>query len=376
MTKTMQRTAAVVHLDRLRSNIRSIQARIQPPAEMMAVLKGNGYGHGIAGILPTLQQCGVRRFAVAVWEEGAALRRAGAQEEPILVLGDTWDDQLPELIRHRLVPAIFAEDTARKLNDLAAQSGVIHPVHIKLDTGMRRIGFGLDGASMDTIARIAALPNLCVEGAFTHFARADELDRDETPLQYERFMQAIHQLRLRGVEIPFLHVANSASILLRPEVHLHAARAGDILYGLCPVDEAIWPEMGLQEVLTWQTYVALVKTVPAGSQIGYGGSRITERTTTVATLPVGFADGYDRRLSNLGYVIIRGQKAPILGRVCMDQMMVDVTDIPNVQRGDTATLLGDGISIMEMANMLDINVDEVLCHITARVPRIYVDNEE
>ena len=376
MLKTTQRTAAVVHLDRLRSNIRNIQSRIQPPAEMMAVLKGNGYSHGIAGILPTLQQCGVRRFAVAVWEEGAALRAAGAVDEPVLVLGDTWDDQLEELIRHRLTPAIFCEDTARKLNDLAAQHGVVQPIHIKLDTGMRRIGFGLDSDAMDAIARIAVLPNLFIEGAFTHFARADEMDRNETPLQYARFMQAIEQLRARGVEIPFLHVANSASILLRPEVHLHAARAGDILYGLCPVDEAIWPEMGLQEVLTWQTYVALVKTVPEGAQIGYGGTRITDRATTVATLPVGFADGYDRRLSNLGYVMIRGQKAPILGRVCMDQMMVDVTDIPGVQRGDTVTLLGDGISIMEMANMLDINVDEILCHITARVPRVYVDENE
>ena len=373
MMKTTQRTAAVVHLGRLRSNIRQICSRLQPSVEMMAVLKGDGYGHGIAGLLPTLQQSGVRRFAVAVWEEGAALRRAGAENEIILVLGDTWDDQLDKLIDHRLTGTIFSEDTARKLNDLAAARGVVQPIHIKLDTGMHRIGFGTDEAALDAIARIAAMSHLTITGAFTHFARADELDRDETNNQYQRYMDAINALRRRGVEIPFLHVANSASILLRPEVHLQGARAGDILYGLCPIDEALWPEMGLQEVLTWQTYVALVKTVPAGSQIGYGGSRVTDRVTTMATLPVGFADGYDRRLSNLGYVMIRGQKAPILGRVCMDQMMVDVTDIPDVQRGDTVTLLGEGITIAQMADMLGINVDEVLCHITARVPRVYTE---
>lgn len=373
--KTTQRTAAVVHLDRLRANTENIRARLQPQVEMVAVLKGDGYGHGIEGIVPTLQQCGVRRFAVAVWEEGAALRRAGVTEEPILVLGDTWDDQLEQLVLHRLAATVFAEETALKLNELAAKHGMIQPVHIKFDTGMHRIGFATDDAALDAVARIAALPNLTVAGAFTHFARADELDCDVTEQQYQRFMGAIAGLRQRGVEIPFLHVANSASILLRPEVHLQGARAGDILYGLCPIDETLWPEMGLQEVLTWQTYVALVKTVPAGSQIGYGGTHVTTRDTLVATLPVGFADGYDRRLSNLGYVMIRGQKAPILGRVCMDQMMVDVTDIPQVQRGDEVTLLGDGISIAQMAEMLQINVDEILCHITKRVPRVYADGE-
>ena len=373
--KTMQRTAAVVHLDRLRANAENILARLQPQVEMMAVLKGDGYGHGLEGLVPTLQQCGIRRFAVAVWEEGAALRRCGIANEPVLVLGDTWDDQLEQLVLHRLTATVFAEETARKLNDFAAKHGVLQPIHIKFDTGMHRIGFPVDETALDAIARIAALPNLTVTGAFTHFARADEMDCTVTEQQYQRFTDAIAGLRRRGVEVPFLHVANSASILLRPEVHLQGTRAGDILYGLCPIDETLWPEMGLQEVLTWQTYVALVKTVPAGSQIGYGGTHVTERETVMATLPVGFADGYDRRLSNLGYVMIHGQKAPILGRVCMDQMMVDVTDIPHVQRGDEVTLLGEGISIAQMADMLQINVDEILCHITKRVPRIYVDGE-
>lgn len=366
-----RRTQATVHLDRLERNIRNIQNRLHGGAEMMAVLKADGYGHGIAGIYPTFAACGIRRYAVAVWEEGAALRDAGAVDEPILILGDTWDDQLPRLIEYRLTPAIFCEETARKLSDLAVARGTVHPIHIKLDTGMRRVGFPCTPESVAAIVRIARLPGIRIEGLFTHFARADELDRTETEEQFSRYESMLSQLRHAGVEIPFLHVANSASILLRPGVHLHAARAGDILYGLSPVDEKVWETLGFEEVMTWETYVALVKTVPAGTQIGYGGTRVTERETVVATLPVGFADGYSRRLSNRGYVMIRGQQAPILGRVCMDQFMVDVTDIPGVSRGDTVTLLGEGISIARMADMLDINVDEIVCGISKRVPRVY-----
>lgn len=369
--KIQQRTQATIHLDRLARNIRNVQNRLRPDTEIMAVVKADGYGHGSAGILPMLQQCGIHRFAVAMWEEGAVLRAAGAEEDPILVLGDTWDSQLEKLIDYRLTGTIFAKETARKLNDLAAARGVVQPIHIKLDTGMRRIGFGTDEAALDAIVRIAALPNLSITGAFTHFARADELDRSETNDQYTRFMTAIGELRRRGVEIPFPHVANSASILLRPEVHLQGVRAGDILYGLCPIDEDLWPEMGLQEVLTWETYVTLVKTVPAGVQIGYGGTYTTRRPTVIATIPVGYADGYNRALSNRGCVVIRGTEAPIIGRVCMDQFMVDVTHIPSVQRGDEVELIGSHISVGRMAEMAGITPDEVVCGLTQRVPRVY-----
>ena len=369
--RVQRRTQATVHLDRLERNIRNIQSRLHNGAEMMAVLKADGYGHGIAGIYPTFAACGVKRFAVAVWEEGAALRAAGAADEPILILGDTWDEQLPHLIEHRLTPAIFCEETAQKLSDLAVKAGVVQPIHIKLDTGMHRVGFPCTEQAAEAICRIARMPGLCITGLFTHFARADEMDRSETADQFRRYETMLSRLQAAGVEIPLLHVANSASILLRPDVHLHAARAGDILYGLSPVDEDTWADAGFEEVMTWETYVALVKTVPQGAQIGYGGTRVTDRETVVATLPVGFADGYSRRLSNRGYVMIHGQKAPILGRVCMDQFMVDVTDIPNVSRGDAVTLLGEGMTIAQMADMLEINVDEIVCGISKRVPRVY-----
>ena len=374
MESTCYRTAAVVHLDALRHNIENIRARLKPGVALMAVIKGDAYGHGIEGVLPTLLQCGIDRFACAVWEEGAAIRDAGAEKQPILLLDDTRDELLPQVIRHRLTPTIFSLETAQKLDTLAKEAGVIQPIHIKIDTGMNRIGFPAgDAAAVREIAAIAALPHLQISGAFTHFARADEMDCDVTDKAFRAFLDTVEQLKAAGVEIPFLHVANSPSILLRPEVQLQAVRAGDVLYGLCPVDETVWPEMGLKEVMTWETYVAMVKTVPAGSPIGYGGTYVTKRPTVVATIPVGFADGYDRHLSNRGAVVIRGQEAPNIGRVCMDQFMVDVTDIPDVQRGDTVTLLGGEMTILRMANLLDQNVDEVVCRISKRVPKIYVE---
>jgi len=366
------RTTATVHLDALRHNINSVQNRLLPGVEMIAVLKGDGYGHGIAGIMPTLLDCGIRRFACAVWEEGVAIRQAGAETEPILLLGDTRPEQLPQVVRWNLTPTIFCAETAEALNTLAAEAGIMQPIHIKIDTGMHRIGFPAgEKETAEAVAAIAKMPHLKITGAFTHFARADEMDCDETDRAYRTFREMLCTLKEKGVEIPFAHCANSPSILLRPEVQMDAVRAGDVLYGLCPVDEDIWPDMGLQEVMTWETYVAMVKTVPIGSQMGYGGTYVTQRPTVVATIPVGFADGYDRHLSNQGAVIIRGQEAPNIGRVCMDQFMVDVTDIPGVARGDEVTLLGGAMTILRMADMLDQNVDEVVCRISRRVPRIY-----
>lgn len=368
-----QRTAAVVHLDRLAANVENIRKRLRPGVEMMAVLKGDGYGHGIAGIYPTLRRCGVERYAVAVWEEGAALRQAGA-EEPILLLGDTWDDQLPELIKWKLIPSIFQTETAQKLNDLARAAGVVQPIHIKIDTGMSRIGFPADERALEPIGQIAAMENLRIEGAFTHYAQAD--DNDEfTAAQFGRFMDTVEALRARGVEIPFLHTANSPAILLRPELQLDAVRAGDVLYGLCPIEAEAWEQEGLVDVMTWHSYVVMVKTIPAGTQVGYGGSFTAPRDMRIATIPVGFADGYSRGLSNRGAVIIRGQEAPIVGRVCMDQFMVDVTEIPDVTRGDGVTLLGGSMSILRMAELLDKNVDEIVCGVSKRVPKLYAEGE-
>lgn len=370
MRKMTVRTQAVIRLDALRHNVQNIQSRLQDSCQLMAVLKGDGYGHGIAGIYETLRQSGVQRYAVAVWEEGAALRSAGCKE-PILILGDTCDDCLPKLLEHNLIPTIFAVETAQKLDDLAAKAGVRHPVHIKIDTGMSRIGFPADDRAVEAAKAIANLENITIAGAFTHFAKADETDGISANIQLKKYLQVIEAMEKAGISIPLKHVSNSPAILLRPEAQLDAVRAGDILFALNPVDLDIWEAEDFRQVLHWYTQVAMVKEVPAGTEVGYGGTYVTNRPTKIATLPIGFADGYSRRLSNKGKVRIHGSDAPIIGRVCMDQMMVDVTDIPNVTRGDTVTLLDDALTIHWMADLIDCNVDEIVCNISKRVPRVY-----
>ncbi len=369
--ETKMRTAALVHTDRLRANVANLRARLKPGVEMMAVLKGDAYGHGIANVYPTLKACGVERYAVAVWEEGKALREAGATE-PILILGDTWDDQLPELLRWNLAPAVFQLETAQKLNALAEQAGQTQPIHIKIDTGMSRIGLPADERCLAVIEEIAGLKNLFLEGIFTHYARADEPDGAAAHAQFERFRWVVEELKKRGIEIPLVHTANSPAILLRPELQLDAVRAGDVLYGLNPIDNEAWAREGLQETMSWQSYVVMVKSIPAGTEVGYGGTFKAEKDMRLATIPVGFADGYSRGLSNLGWVYIRGQKAPIVGRVCMDQFMVDVSEIPDVQRGNVVELLGENMTILAMADLLDKNVDEIVCGVSKRVPRVCI----
>ena len=339
----------------------------------MAVLKGDGYGHGLQQIFPTLKAAGIADFAVAILEEGVALRQAGCTD-PILILGDTCDDCLEQLVLHNLTPTIFSLETAQKLNGLAAAHGCVQPVHIKIDTGMSRIGFPAEEASVEPIVAIDRMENLQITGAFTHFARADEPDGQAADRQFRAYRLLLERLETAGLSIPFCHVSNSPAILLHPQFRLDGVRAGDILYGLNPVEDEIWAKEDFRQVMHWYTQVAMVKTVPAGTQVGYGGTYTTQRPTAIATIPIGFADGYNRRLSNRGKVRIHGQDAPIIGRVCMDQFMVDVTDIPNVQRGDTVSLLDDEVSILWMANLLDVNVDEIVCNISKRVPRVYEDN--
>lgn len=370
MRKMNQRTQAVIRLDALKHNIENIRSRLKPGCEIMAVLKGDGYGHGLAAIYPTLRDNGIRRFAVAIWDEGAMLRAAGC-EEPILILGDTCDADLPKVIEHKLTPTIFCVETAAKLNELAAKAGVRQSIHLKFDTGMSRIGLPANESALPAVLEIAKMENLEIAGAFTHFARADEPDGISASTQMDKYLKMLQLVENAGVMIPLKHVSNSPAILLRPEAQLDAVRAGDVLFGLNPVDNDLWEKEDIKQVMHWYTVVALVKEVPAGTEVGYGGTFTTQRPTKIATIPVGFADGYSRRLSNLGKVRIHGQDAPIIGRVCMDQFMVDVTDIEGVKRGDTVSLLDDDVSILWMADLIGANVDEIVCGVSKRVPRVY-----
>lgn len=371
----MGRTAAVVDLAKLRHNLAEIRNKLKPGVDLMAVLKGDGYRHGAEGLYPTLKACGVMSYAVALWSEGAALREHGATE-PILVLGDTSDYDLDEAVRYSLDFPVFSVEYARKVAEAAKRQGRIQNVQIKLDTGMSRIGFPINDETLEAIREISRMEDLRLTGIFTHFARADEPDGRSVRAQLAKFLDMIHRLENMGITFPKAHAANSPAILYFPDAQLDMVRVGDILYGLNPIDAEGFEKENFSEILSWYTYVVMVKEVPAGTEVGYGGTFVTKRPTKIATLPVGFADGYRRDLSNCGKVLIRGKEAPIIGRICMDQCMVDVTDIPDVQRNDQVTLLGGGLSIQWMADLLDTNVDEIVCNISQRVPRVYIDSEQ
>ncbi len=371
----MGRTAAVIDLAKLRHNLTEIRKKLKPGVELMAVLKGDGYHHGADALYPTLKACGVTSYAVALWSEGASMRNHGATE-PILVLGDTRDFDLDEAVRYNLDFPVFSVEYARMVAEAAKRQGRKQNVQIKLDTGMSRIGFPDNEDSLAAICEIAQMDSLRLTGIFTHFARADEADHASADAQLARFLRMTDKLKEMGVTFPKYHVANSPAILNMPQAQLDMVRAGDILYGLNPVDEEAFKKENFKEILSWYTYVVMVKEVPAGTEVGYGGTYVTKRPTKIATLPIGFADGYRRDLSNRGKVLIRGKEAPIIGRVCMDQCMVDVTDIPDIQRNDQVTLLGGELSIQWMADLLSTNVDEIVCNISQRVPRVYIDSEQ
>lgn len=371
--KNEMRTAALIHLDRLESNINILKDMIGSGPKFIAVLKGDAYGHGIEGVYPTFKKCGIEDFAVAYWEEGQALRNAGAKEETIMLLGDVPDSQLNEVLKYDLIPSIYRVEKAHKLNQLAKEAGRILPIQIKIDTGLARIGFHWGEAAAKAIDEISKMENLKIYGLFTHFARADEEEPEFTDLQMKRFEDTLDLVRGLIPDDVIIHTAGSPAVMLYPYTFLDGVRVGDLLYGLCPVEEELYEKTNFQDVLTWETYVSMIKDVPQGEPVGYGTSYTAERDMKVATIPVGYVDGFDRRLSNGGHVIIKGQTAPICGTVCMDQCMVDVTHIPQVEYGEKVVLIGHGMSILERSKEMNCTVDEVVCGIGKRVPRVYVD---
>ena len=370
MQEKTYRTAAVIDLGALRENVQNIRRQLRPGVQLTAVVKADAYGHGAAKIYPVLRQCGVERYAVAMWQEGAALRQAGVTE-PILILGDTADEEMEKVLEYDLEPAIFTLSMAQRLEEAARKFGRTVRVHIKLDTGMGRIGFVCTQESAREILQIGRMRHLKIEGLFTHFARADETDKTYAREQYASYEKMERILREQGLEIPLRQVDNSAAIMEMKGTQQTMVRAGIILYGLYPSPEVDRSLLKLRPVLSWRAHVSYVKTVETGTPISYGGTWTASRRSVIATIPVGYADGYNRGLSNRGYVLIHGKKAPICGRVCMDQFMVDVTEIPGVERGTPVTLLGEGMDAEQMAELLGTISYEVLCAISSRVPRIY-----
>lgn len=359
------RTWVEVSLDNIAQNIAAMRARMQPDTKLLLSLKANAYGHGAVELARFLQgKCDM--FGLACLDEALQLRRAGIAA-PLLLLGYTAPEQYAEALAHDITLTIYTLQQAQELSRVAAAQNSIAVLHIAVDTGMSRLGFADDAQSLEEIAQIAALPNLHAEGLFTHFACADHADKSCTLAQYARFDAFAAQLP----SIPIQHACNSAA-LISFDQHYNMVRVGLALYGLYPSDEVSKSALPLLPAMAWKTRVSHVKTVPAGTGISYGHTMVTAKETRVATLPVGYADGYPRALSNTGHVMITGQAAPILGRVCMDQCMVDVTDIPGVAAGDEAVLVGDGLPMEQLAQWCGTINYEACCRVSARVQRVYL----
>ncbi len=370
------RVKAVISLDAVEQNFREMRKNIAEDTKMIAVVKADAYGHGAVPIAHLIEDHDyIWGFAAATAEEAVHLRQAGITK-PILILGIVFDEYFPELVQYDIRPAVCEYDEAKKLSDEAVlQNKTVH-IHIALDTGMTRIGYADIPESVEEIKKIAELPNLEIEGMFTHFARADEYDRSPAMVQLERDQDFSTRVEEAGVDIPLHHCSNSAGIIRVPEANLSIVRAGITIYGIYPSSEVERDIVKLAPVMELKSHITYVKDVPAGAAISYGGTYVADKKRRVATIPVGYADGYPRQLSNKGWVLIHGKKAPILGRVCMDQFMADVTEIDNVKKGDEVTLLGrDGdefISIEEMGDLCGRFSYEFACDISPRVPRVYI----
>ena len=368
---------AEIDLDALKNNVQEMRRITDQNAQLMAVVKANGYGHGIEQIARTALESGANWLGVALLEEALLLRDKGITA-PILILGYTPVDDAVEVINHDISQTIFTVEDARAFAAAAHRLGKKAKVHIKIDTGMGRLGFSLQGDTLDKIRSLSQLPGLDIEGIFTHFATADDSDKSFAEEQFMRFQQLLKQLAAHHIYFKWRHCANSAAVIDLPYTHLDLVRPGIALYGYYPSPYVNRALVKLLPVMSLKARVSFVKEVPKGCSISYGRKYIAKKKTLIATIPLGYGDGYSRLLSNQGEVLIRGKRAPVVGRVCMDQLMVDVGHIHDVQQGDEVVLLGrqegEEITADELAGKLGTISYEVLCMISERVPRVYLCN--
>lgn len=368
---------AQIDLDAILWNMKRMKAHIRPETRMIGVIKTDAYGHGSVPVAKALQKLDfLYGFAVATAEEAFELRENGITL-PILILGYTFPYSYARMIEEDIRPCVFREDMAALLSEEAGKLGKKAKIHIKVDTGMGRIGITPDESGLAFVKRLSEDKNLELEGVFTHFARADEADKTSAWEQFYKFRWFTEEMEQRFV-LPDLikDCSNSAGILKMPEANMDVVRAGISLYGLAPSAEVDTSGFSLKPALSLFSTVVFVKWLEAGQPVSYGGTYVTNRRTRVATIPIGYGDGYPRSLSNKGYVLIRGKKAPVIGRVCMDQFMVDVTDIPQACEGDRVTLIGrDGeeeISAEELGELSGRFHYELLCDLGKRIPRFYI----
>ena len=384
MQNVLKRTWAQINLDAVDNNITQIRSVLAPGGLLCATVKADCYGHGYRYMTQEMAASGADWFAVSNLAEALQLRRCGI-EKPVLILGYTPPENARELVYNDISQAVFSYDYAKALSDAVAGDGIKVNAHIKLDTGMSRLGFVYhdsvdDYPVFDEIERACRLPGIAPEGIFTHFSSADSADGEVyTRIQYDLFLSAVDRLGQRGIAFRLRHCCNSAAILRFREMDLDMTRAGLILYGLYP-SEDVPKELRLLPVMELKTVVSLVKTLAPETPVSYSRTFVAPKEMKVATVPIGYADGYPRRLSNQMYMLVNGQKAPIVGNICMDQCMLDVTGIDGVKEGTEVTVFGADhgafLSVDEIAGRAGLLNYEVICGLSRRVPRIYLRNNE
>lgn len=379
--ESYQRVWAEVDLDAIWENMVHMKENIAENTKILAVIKTDGYGHGGVPIAKMLEQLDFMfGYAAATYEEAHVLREAGVKK-PILILGYTFPYCYEELIREEIRPAVYRRDTVEELAAAAAKVGKKAKVHIKVDTGMGRIGITPDEEGLEFVRFLIEHPELEVEGIFTHFAKSDEADKTSANHQLELFQNFIDKIQTElGITIPVKHCSNSAAILEMPQANMDMVRAGITTYGLYPSEEVSKDIVPLRAAMSLYSHIVYCKMIHAGQSVSYGGLFTAQKDTRVATIPVGYGDGYPRSLSGKGYVLIHGKKAPILGRVCMDQFMVDISEIPEAMDGDKVTLLGmDGterITAEELGELSGRFNYEFVCDLGKRIPRVYIQHGE
>ena len=369
------RTWAEIDLDALTENIKEIRRITDKNAMVMAVVKSDAYGHGVVECAHILLENGADRLSVACLDEALQLRRAGI-EAPILILGASFDEEIPELVEYDIITTVFNLDFAEKLSIEAKKQCKNALIHIKLDTGMSRIGYiaGVcDEKITDEIIEISKLDNIVIEGIFSHLSTSDETNPDYTFLQFDRFMKVCNMIENKGLKIPVKHIANSAAIMMYPNMHLDMVRAGVILYGLYPSDEVDKTKLKLKRVMTLKSRITRIEEISDNRGVSYGKTYITKGKTKIATVAIGYADGYTRMLSGKAKMEVNGQIVDVIGRICMDQCMINVTNVNNINVGDEVIVFGpDTVTADTLASWIGTINYEIVCMISKRIPRVYI----
>jgi len=372
-----RKTVAEINLGALAHNLLQIKSLLKPSTKIMTVVKGNAYGHGAVPTAKELEKLGVEIFGVSCVYEVIELRLAGIKAA-IINLGATFIDDIPAVFENDYIPTIFSLDVAEKLSQKAVELNKNISVHIKVETGMGRLGIDFEKAAT-LVDQVRKMPNINVQGIFTHLADADNPSSDFTKVQLQRFNKTLQDLSKLQIEIPLIHAANSAGILFWPESHFNMVRLGKAMYGNSPSDdESLKIPVNLKPLMSFKTYISNIQNVPANTSISYGRTFITQRESQIITLSVGYADGFRRAPKNFGEVLVKGKRVPIVGRVCMDQSMADATGIADLQIGDEVVIIGkqglEEINVRNVARAIETSAYEVLTTIgaAARVTKIYL----